>query len=65
MKVVTPGTIQQWIEDFVDDTSLFSNLPRDSNNPNDVKLLHKKLRRDMILWSMERTIGSIGWKIST
>jgi hypothetical protein len=50
MKDVTPGTIQQWIEGFVDDSSLFSNLPRDNKNPNDVKLLHEKLRRDMILW---------------
>jgi hypothetical protein len=50
MKDVTPAMIQQWIDGFVDDTSLFSNLPRDHKNPNDIRLLHDKLRRDMILW---------------
>jgi hypothetical protein len=49
MKDVTPTMIQQWIDGFVDDTSLFSNLLRDSGNPNNIHLLHEKLRR-MILW---------------
>jgi hypothetical protein len=50
MKAVTATMIQQWIDGFVDDTSLFSNLPQDQTNPNDIKLLHEKLQRDMILW---------------
>jgi hypothetical protein len=50
MKDVTPIMIQQWIDGFLDNTSLFSNLPRDSTNFNNIQLLHEKLRRDMILW---------------
>jgi hypothetical protein len=43
-------TLQQWIDGFVDDTSLFTNLSRGEKNPNDIKLLHLKLSQDLIAW---------------
>jgi hypothetical protein len=43
-------TIQQWIDGFVDDTSLFSNLIGTEHNTNDITLLHQKLSQDLIEW---------------
>ena len=42
--------IKQWIDGFVDDTSLFSNLINTGFNPNDVHTLHQNLARDMTAW---------------
>jgi DNA mismatch repair ATPase MutS len=42
--------IQQWIDGFVDDTSLFSNLRGTGHNTNDIELLHQKLSQDLIAW---------------
>jgi hypothetical protein len=43
MKDVTPAMVQLWIDSFVDDTSLFSNLPRDNKDTNYIGLLHENL----------------------
>jgi hypothetical protein len=43
-------TLRQWIDGFVDDTSLFTNLLGLVGDPNDVHLLTKKLRQDMMFW---------------
>jgi hypothetical protein len=52
--------IQQWIDGFVDDTSLFSNLIGTEYNTNDIKLLHQKLSQDLIAWKelLEASGGS-------
>jgi hypothetical protein len=50
MQDVTLKHIQQWIDGFVDDTSLFTNITRNGGNPNDVNNLHEKLRLDMLIW---------------
>jgi hypothetical protein len=52
LKDVTPETIQQWIDGFVDDTSLFVNLLDQDSDPNDIQLLHERLQHDMILWQV-------------
>jgi hypothetical protein len=47
MKMTNPDDsiqIQQWIDSFLDDTSLFSNLLGSQENTNDIKLLHKSLK---------------------
>jgi Reverse transcriptase (RNA-dependent DNA polymerase) len=58
---VTPETIQQWIDGFVDDTSLFVNLLDQECDPNDIKLLHERLQHDMILWKelLESSSGKL------
>ena len=43
-------SIMQWIDGFVDDTSLFVNLLKTGNDPNDIQALHKHLKEDMIIW---------------
>jgi hypothetical protein len=43
MKDVTPAMVQLWIDSFVDDTSLFSNLPRDNKDTNYIGLLRENL----------------------
>jgi hypothetical protein len=42
--------IQQWIDGFVDDTSLFANLLRAICNSNDIHSITQQLRADMIAW---------------
>ena len=42
--------MKQWIDGFVDDTSLFVNLSIDSVDKNDISLLTTKLKEDMIIW---------------
>jgi hypothetical protein len=44
------NSIKQWIDGFVDDTSLFSNLVNTGFEHNDIKALHQNLTRDMIAW---------------
>jgi hypothetical protein len=48
--VVSSNIIQQWIDGFVDDTSLFVNLKGDVDKKNDINALHLQLRHDMVLW---------------
>jgi hypothetical protein len=43
-------TIQQWIEGFVDDTSLFTNLLRTMYDSNDINEITEQLKIDMIAW---------------
>jgi hypothetical protein len=43
-------TIQQWLDGFVDDTSLFVNILGNKGVTNDDLLLHDKLEQDMLLW---------------
>jgi hypothetical protein len=43
-------TIQQWIDGFVDDTSLFANLLRAVGDSNDTHSITLQLRADMIAW---------------
>jgi Reverse transcriptase (RNA-dependent DNA polymerase) len=43
-------TIQQWIDGFVDDTSLFANLLRIICDSNDIRLITEQLQKDMIAW---------------
>jgi hypothetical protein len=53
MKMTNPGNtimIQQWIDGFVDDMSLFSNLLGANENTNDIKMLHEKLSIDLTAW---------------
>jgi hypothetical protein len=53
MKMTNPDNmimIQQWIDGFVDDTSLFSNLIGTDYNPNDIKQLHHQLTHNLIAW---------------
>jgi mevalonate pyrophosphate decarboxylase len=44
------NTIQQWIDGFVDDTSLFTNIIQNSDNNNIIKLC-TQLTNDMIIWN--------------
>jgi hypothetical protein len=50
MSDVMDETIQQWIDGFVDNTSLFVNIAPGDQDTNDVKRLHNLLRHDMIMW---------------
>jgi hypothetical protein len=43
-------SIQQWIDGFVDDTSLFANIIHDSDDHNITRLCHQ-LTRDMTVWN--------------
>jgi hypothetical protein len=43
-------SIQQWIDGFVDDTSLFTNIIHDSDNHNTTRLCHP-LTLDMTIWN--------------
>jgi ribonuclease HI len=43
-------SIQQWIDGFVDDTSLFSNIIQHADNEN-IVLLCNQLTRDMTIWN--------------
>jgi hypothetical protein len=49
-EILGDRTLQQWIDGFVDDTSLFTNLLGLIGDPNDVRLLTEKLRQDMLFW---------------
>jgi hypothetical protein len=44
LKDVTPETIQQWIDGFVDDTSLFVSLLDQECDSNDIRLKHERLQ---------------------
>jgi hypothetical protein len=54
----------QWIDGFVDDTSLFTNLNSFSKNCNDIELLTTALKEDMIAWKelLEATGGKLELK---
>jgi hypothetical protein len=52
MSDVTWDKIQQWIDGFVDDTSLFVNIQDDDIATNDVKHLHKNFTKT---WSRGRS----------
>jgi hypothetical protein len=43
-------SLRQWIDGFVDDTSLFTNITRSLGDTNDIKELTNRLRQDMISW---------------
>jgi hypothetical protein len=47
--VTSDNAIQQWIDGFVEDTSLFTNLLNKTATDN-VQLLYKYLQQDMIIW---------------
>jgi hypothetical protein len=49
-KIIGNLTLQQWIDGFVDDTSLFTNLLDLLGEPNDVRLLTTKLCQDLMFW---------------
>jgi hypothetical protein len=46
----SPASLRQWIDGFVDDTSLFTNITRSFGNTNDIQELTKRFRDDMIAW---------------
>jgi hypothetical protein len=48
--VVQENSIQQWIDGFVDDTSLFTNIVQLTNNNNIIELCNS-LTRDMTIWN--------------
>jgi hypothetical protein len=50
MRDIYLTSVSQWIDGFVDDTSLFTNLLNQDCVPNDTNLLQQALRRDMIAW---------------
>jgi hypothetical protein len=54
----------QWIDGFVDDTSLFTNLNSFSNKCNDIRLLTEALKEDLIAWKelLEATGGKLELK---
>jgi hypothetical protein len=43
-------SLRQWIDGFVDNTSLFTNIARNFGNTNDIVELTRRLREDMIAW---------------
>jgi hypothetical protein len=43
-------SLRQWIDGFVDDTSLFTNIALSLGNTNDIVELTRILREDMIAW---------------
>jgi hypothetical protein len=47
--VIDEITIQQWIDGFVDDTSLFANILTSDNDSNTYNLI-QQLKKDMIYW---------------
>jgi hypothetical protein len=49
-EILGDRTLRQWIDGFVDDTSLFINLLGLLGDPNDVVRLTEKLRQDMLFW---------------
>jgi hypothetical protein len=49
-EIIGDHSLRQWIDCFVNDTSLFKNLLGLLGDPNDVRLLTKKLRQDMPFW---------------
>jgi ribonuclease HI len=48
--VIKDNSIQQWIDGFVDDTSLFSNIIQQTDNNNIIQLC-KQLTIDMTIWN--------------
>jgi hypothetical protein len=44
------NSIQQWIDGFVDDTSLFTNITTHADNNNIIQLCHQ-LTQDMTIWN--------------
>jgi hypothetical protein len=64
MKMNKPAntiTIQQWIDGFVDDTSMFSNLIGAHENTNDIKLLHERLSNNLTAW--KEVLEALGGKL--
>jgi hypothetical protein len=43
-------SLRQWIDGFVDNTSLFTNITRSFGDTNDIRELTNRLRQDMIAW---------------
>ena len=58
--VINETTIQQWIDGFVDDTSLFSNILQYSDD-NDIQQLIQQLQQDMMHW--KELLESSGGKL--
>jgi hypothetical protein len=57
------NSIQQWMDGFMHDTSLFSNIQQQADR-NDIKLLHDQLTHNMINY-VERITGGTRRKIRT
>jgi hypothetical protein len=57
-------TLIQWIDGFMEDTSLFTNLNSFAKNCNDIVLLTEALKRDLIAWKelLEATGGKLELK---
>lgn len=50
IKDVNNKSIRQWIDGFVDDTSLFVNLAKIGSDPNDIRSLQLHMQQDLITW---------------
>ena len=58
--VIDENSIQQWIDGFVDDTSLFSNILSSTDDSN-IHQLIQQLKQDMIYW--KELLESSGGKL--
>jgi hypothetical protein len=58
------ASLRQWIDGFVDNNSLFTNITRSLGNTNDVQELTKRLRDDMIArkYLLETSCGKLELK---
>jgi hypothetical protein len=54
-------TLRQWIDGFVDDTSLFTNILGILGDTKDVCLLTEKIRQDMLFW--KELLEALGGKL--
>jgi hypothetical protein len=48
--VIKENSLQQWIDGFVDDTSLFTNIIQQTDNKNIIQLCNQ-ITKDMIIWN--------------
>jgi hypothetical protein len=57
-------SLRQWIDGFVDDTSLFTNINRGFGNTNDIIELTNRLKQDMMAWKdlLETSGGKLEFK---
>jgi hypothetical protein len=54
-------SLSQWIDKFVDDTSLFTNIAGTMCNTNNISELTKRLREDTIAW--KDLLETLGYKL--